>query len=100
MTHDNTSNTATLFIKSLPQSGFNNVYRNNMDEHSFISDPNGIIQHMLLDTKTAAFMTESAGKSTEEYSNCQVFVFSCCDLGKHCTSYLHTLMLSQYQVTY
>ena len=62
MTHDNTTNTAALFIRSLPQNGFHKVYRNNMDKQSFISDINGIIQQMFLDTKTAAFMSESSGK--------------------------------------
>ena len=46
VTHDNTTNTAAHFINSLPQSGFNKVYRNNMDEQSFISDTNDIIQGM------------------------------------------------------
>ena len=55
-----------------------------MDEESFISNTNDIIQHMFLDTKTAAFLTESAGKSSEEYSNCQVSS-RCCNLGKHCS---------------
>ena len=72
MTHGKTSALATLFIKSLSQNGFTKVYRNNMDEHSFISDFHGIIQHMFLDTKTAAFISESDGISTDEYSNCLV----------------------------
>ena len=101
MTHDNTTNTAAHFINSLPQSGFNKVYRNNMDEESFISNTNDIIQHMFLDTKTAAFLTESAGKSSEEYSNCQVSS-SCCNLGKHCscTVYQPTVTLYINGITY
>ena len=74
VTFDNTSTPAALFIKSLPHTGFNKVYRNNMDEQSFISDINVIIEHMFLDTRTAAFITESAGISTEEYSNCCVSI--------------------------
>ena len=94
VTFDNTSTPAALFIKSLPHTGFNKVYRNNMDEESFISDTNDIIQHMFLDAKTAAFLTESAGKSSEEYSNCQVSM-CCCTLGKHwsCTVYQPTVTL-------
>lgn len=74
MTHDKTNQNAALFIKSLPQNGFNKVYRNNMDEQSFISNINVIIEHMFLDTRTAAFITESAGISTEEYFNCYVSI--------------------------
>ena len=101
VTFDNTNTLAALFIKSLPHNGFNKVYRNNMDEESFISNTNDIIQHMFLDTKTAAFLTESAGKSSEEYSNCQVSS-SWCNLGKHCscTVYQPTVTLYINGITY
>ena len=47
-----------------------------MDEQSFIcGDISGIIEQMFLDSKTAVFTSESAGKSTEAYFNCEVSMY-------------------------
>ena len=44
-----------------------------MNAESFNSNNMNVLPTMLLGTKTAAFISESTGKSSEEYSKCEVY---------------------------
>ena len=81
VTDGNTSAVAALFKNSLPENAFNKVYRNNMNAESFNNDMSEILQAILLATKTAAFISESTGKSSEEYSKCKVCIYIIMNIG-------------------
>ena len=66
-----TSSLVELFLKSKPGSVFNEIYKNNMDEESFV-DLDSVLPEVISNYKTAGFVYQSTGLSSKEYLNCQV----------------------------
>ena len=56
-----------------PGTDFHEVYKNNMDKNSCIKNSNDIIPTVVKNVKTAGFVAEAGGRSTEEYKKCQVY---------------------------
>ena len=59
-----------------PDTDFHEVYKNNMDENSCINI-NDVMPTLVRNEKTAGFVAESDGRSTEEYTKCQVHDIVC-----------------------
>ena len=59
-----------------PDTDFHEVYKNNMDENSCINI-NDVMPTLVRNEKTAGFVAESDGRSTDEYTKCQVHDIIC-----------------------
>ena len=66
------SSTSEVFYNSHLGSDFHQVYKNNMDDKSFVGSSK-VIDGILTNPNTAFFGTELFYDDTEEYKNCQVF---------------------------
>ena len=65
--------TGAMFHNSHPDSDFQEVYKNNMDDKSYLGANKNIIEGALSNPNTALFETEQSIDNSEEYKNCQVF---------------------------
>ena len=63
--------TRSLFLTSTPGSVLHKVYKNNMDEKSFV-ELDSVLPAVLSNYKTAGFVYQATGLSSKEYLNCQV----------------------------
>ena len=66
------SSTSEVFYNSHLGSDFHQVYKNNMDDKSFVGSSK-VIDGILTNPNTAFFGTELYFDDTKEYQNCQVF---------------------------
>ena len=62
-----------IFHTSHSDSDYHKVYKNNMDDKSYLGATTNIIEDALLNTNTALYENEWAIDNTEEYKLCQVF---------------------------
>ena len=65
--------TGAIFHTSHSDSDFQQVYKNNMNDKSYLGSTTNIIEAALSNTNTALFESEFSIENTEEYKTCQVF---------------------------
>ena len=68
------SGSGSIFHISPRNSDFNQAYRNNMDNNSYVGTKN-VIKGALSHPDTAFFETVDTIDYSKEYQNCQVFIY-------------------------
>ena len=67
-----TSTTSQQFIDPLPNSVYERISENNMDDNSFIKDQKQLEERLLQEPNTATFTFVGHLKNTKSYANCKV----------------------------
>ena len=75
LTSSKESATGAVFHNSPADSDFQQVYKKNMDDKSYLGAIPNIIQGALSNPNTALFETEVTIEDTEEYKSCQVLTY-------------------------
>ena len=75
LTSSKESSTGAVFHNSHSDSDFQQVYKNNMDDKSYLGAIPNIIQGALSNPNSALFETEETIEYTEEYKSCQVLYY-------------------------
>ena len=73
LTSSKESASGAVFHNSRSDSDFQQVYKNNMNDNSYLGSTTNIIEAALSNTNTALFESEFSIENTEEYKTCQVF---------------------------
>ena len=76
LTSSKESATGAVFHNSPSDSDFQQVYKKNMDDKSYLGAIPNIIQGALSNPNSAVFETEVTIEDTEEYKSCQVLRYS------------------------
>ena len=74
LTSSKQSGSGSIFHISPRNSDFNQAYRNNMDNNSYVGAKN-VIKGALSHPDTAFFETVDTIDYSKEYQNCQVFIY-------------------------
>ena len=64
--------TADVFHLSAPNTAFGKVYRNNMDDESYVGAPSTGLSLILNNSKTATYQFQGDAMTSPEFNNCLV----------------------------